>query len=341
MSSDLPTSTREIRLAARPEGEPTPDTFEISESTLPALEPGQVLIRNTWLSVDPYMRGRMDEGGGFAGIPPYEVGAPLDGGALGEVIASHSDGIAVGDTVVHFLGWREYAVVDAAAATPVDTDLAPASAYLGVLGTTGLTAWASLTDVAPVGEGDVVFVSAAAGATGSVAGQFARRLGASRVVGSAGGPDKAKLLVTDLGYDAALDYKAGPLEPQLREAAPEGIDVYLDLVGGDHLQAAISSLRLRGRVAVVGAIGEYNATTPVPGPTNLYDVARKELTLRGMVVASYYERFPEYIAQAAAWLADGLHTRETVRYGLDQAPGAFIEMLRGGNVGKMLVRLDG
>lgn len=341
MSPTPPTTTREVRLAARPEGEPTPGTFELTETDLPPLEPGQVLVRNTWLSVDPYMRGRMDEDGGFAGIPPFEVGAPLDGAAAGEVIASRADDVPTGATVVHFLGWREHSVVDAAAVTPVDTDLAPTSAYLGVLGTTGLTAWAALTDVAPVEEGDVVFISAAAGAVGSVAGQFARRLGASRVIGSAGGPDKAKRLVSDLGYDAALDYKAGPLGPQLSGAAPDGIDVYLDSVGGDHLEVAIDALRDHGRVAVVGAIGEYNATKPVPGPTNLYDIAKKQLTLRGMVVASYLDRFPEYIAQAAGWLADGLHTEETVREGLDQAPGAFIDVLRGGNIGKMLVRLDG
>lgn len=328
-------------MAARPQGEPTLDTFDLAETGLPPLEDGQILVRNTWLSVDPYMRGRMDEGGGFAGIPPFDVGAPLDGGAVGEVVASRADGVSVGTTVAHFVGWREHAVVEAVTATPVDTDLAPASAYLGVLGTTGLTAWASLTDVAPVEEGDVVFISAAAGAVGSVAGQFARRLGASRVIGSAGGPDKAERLVSALGYDAAVDYKAGPLGPQLREAAPDGIDVYLDSVGGGHLQAAIDALRVHGRVAVVGAVGEYNATTPVPGPTNLYDVVKKQLTLRGMVVASYFEQFPEYIAQAAEWLADGLHTEETVRHGLDRAPGAFLDMLRGGNVGKMLVRLDG
>jgi NADPH-dependent curcumin reductase CurA len=332
------TSTRQITLARRPSGEPTLADFQLVESEVPPLGPGQVLVRNTWMSVDPYMRGRMDDVESY--IAPFELGAALEGGAIGEVVASQADAVPVGATVSHFLGWREHAVVDAAAVVVVDTDLAPASAYLGVLGTTGLTAWTALTDIAPVREGDVVFVSAAAGAVGSVAGQFARELGASRVVGSTGGPVKAQRLLTDLGYDAAIDYKAGPLASQLTAAAPDGIDVYLDSVGGDHLQAAIDALRPGGRIAMVGAISEYNATDPVPGPHILYEVAKKELALRGMLVTSFLSAFPAYIAKAAAWLAEGsLHTEETVRDGLDQAPAAFLDMMRGANIGKMLVNL--
>ncbi|GGT04156.1 NADP-dependent oxidoreductase [Planobispora rosea] len=332
------TVNREIRLAARPFGEPGAENFELVTAELPEPAEGQVLVRNTWMSVDPYMRGRMDDAESY--LPPFRLGAPLDGAAIGEVVASRSADIPVGATVVHFLGWREYAVVDAAAATVADLALAPAEAWLGVLGTTGLTAYAALTEVAPVRQGDVVLVSAAAGAVGSIAGQLARKLGASRVIGSAGGALKAKKLVQDLGYDAAIDYRAGSVAGQLAEAAPDGIDVYVDHVGGDHLVAAIDALRHGGRIAMVGAISSYNATEPVPGPGNLFALATKDATLRGMLISSYFHLFPEWIAKAAGWLADGsLRTELTVAEGIERAPSAFLDMMRGGNVGKMLVRL--
>ncbi|WP_217370431.1 NADP-dependent oxidoreductase [Nonomuraea antri] len=331
-------SVREIHLASRPLGEPTVDDFKLVHAELPELEPGQILVRNTWMSVDPYMRGRMDDRESY--IPPFQLGEPLDGSAIGEVVASRAEAIPVGASVVHFLGWREYSVLDAAAATPVDLGLAPAEAYLGALGTTGLTAYASLTRVAPVREGDVVFVSAAAGAVGSVAGQLARRLGASRVIGSAGGPVKGAKLTSAFGYDVAIDYRAGSVADQLAAAAPDGIDVYLDNVGGDHLEAAIDALRAGGRIAMVGAISSYNATEPVPGPRNLFRLAARDATLRGMLVNSYLDLFPEWIGQAAGWLADGsLRTETTIADGLEQAPQAFLDVLSGGNVGKMLVRL--
>jgi hypothetical protein len=331
------TTTREIRLAARPVGEPTPADFQLAVADLPALAPGQVLVRNTWMSVEPYMRGRMDEGESY--IPAFQIGAPLEGGAVGEVVESRADGVPVGATVVHFLGWRDHAVVEAAAATVVDPDIAPVRAHLGVLGTPGLTAWLALTETAPVRTGDVVWVSSAAGALGSVAGQFARQLGAARVIGSAGGPDKVERLA-DLGYDIGIDHKAGTLAKQLQQAAPDGIDVYLDAVGGDHLEAALDALRVGGRVAAVGAIGEYNATGPVPGPTNLYEVVKKQLTVRGLLVTGHLHRFPEYHATVGPWLADGTVSHvETVVDGLDQAPQALIGLLQGAAVGKMIVRL--
>ncbi|MGI5152510.1 NADP-dependent oxidoreductase [Plantactinospora sp. CA-294935] len=331
-------TSREVRLAARPHGAPGPENFELVSTTVPAPGPGQILVRNTWMSVDPYMRGRMDNRKSY--MPPFRVGAALDGGAIGEVVASEAPAVPVGTTVSHFRGWREYAVLDAAAATVVDTTVAPAEAYLGVLGLPGLTAYVALTDTAPVRSGDVVFVSAAAGAVGSVAGQFARKLGASRVIGSAGGPEKARRLVEEFGYDVAIDYRAGSVGAQLAAAAPEGIDVYLDNVGTDHLAAALAALHVGGRVALVGAISVYNATAPVPGPTNLVLALTKRLSLRGMLVTDHLDRFAEYLPLAAGWLADGtLRTATTVRDGIEAAPGAFLEMLRGGNVGKMLVRL--
>jgi NADPH-dependent curcumin reductase CurA len=329
---------REIRLASRPVGEPTPEDFAFVTTEVPALADGQILVRNTWMSVDPYMRGRMDDAPSY--IPPFPLDATLEGSAVGEVVASRAATVPVGATVSHFLGWREFAVLDAAAATVVDTTIAPPQAYLGALGTTGLTAYAALIDVAPVRLGDVVFVSAAAGAVGSVAGQLARELGAARVIGSAGGPAKVKKLVTDFGFDVGIDYKAGALAEQLGGAAPDGIDVYLDSVGGDHLEAAIGAIRPGGRIAMVGAISGYNATAPAAGPTNLFRAAANEVTLRGMLVTSYFHLFPEWIGRAAGRLADGtLRTEETVVEGIAQAPTAFLGVLRGANVGKMLVRL--
>ncbi|WP_327588552.1 NADP-dependent oxidoreductase [Nonomuraea sp. NBC_00507] len=329
---------REIRLASRPVGEPGPDNFELVEVELPEPGEGQILVRNTWMSVDPYMRGRMNDAESY--IPPFQLGVALEGGAVGEVIASHAEEIPVGATVSHFLGWREYAVLDATAAAVVDTGLARPQDYLGALGPTGLTAYLAVTEIAPVKKGDVVFVSGAAGAVGGVAGQLARKLGAAKVIGSAGGPEKVKKVVEDFGFDAAIDYRTGSLPQRLAELAPEGVDIYVDNVGGDHLQAAIGALKVHGKAALVGMISQYNATTPVPGPSNIYDVVTKRLTLRGVLVTDHLHRFPEYISQAAAWLTDGgLRTEETVVEGLEQAPDAFLGVLHGANTGKMLVRL--
>ncbi|MFF1902362.1 NADP-dependent oxidoreductase [Kitasatospora sp. NPDC058218] len=332
------TVSQEIRLASRPVGEPSAANFELVATEAPEPGEGQIVVRNTWMSVDPYMRGRMDDAPSY--IPPFALGAALEGSAIGEVIASRSAAVPVGATVSHFLGWREYAVLDAAAATVVDVSAAAPEAYLGALGTTGLTAYAALTRTAPVHEGDVVLVSAAAGAVGSVAGQLARKLGASRVIGSAGGPDKTKKLLDVFGFDAAVDHRRGNLAEQLAEAAPEGIDVYLDAVGGDHLQAAVGAMRTGGRIALVGAISGYNATERAPGPDNLFQVAAREVTLRGMLVSSHFDLFPEWTGKAAGWLADGsLHTEQTVVEGIAQAPEALLGVLRGANTGKMLVRL--
>lgn len=334
----IPTTTREIHLAARPKGSPTAADFDLVTTSIPELADGRILVRNTWMSVDPYMRGRMDDKPSY--IPPFQLGQALEGSAVGEVIASRSADIPVGTTVTHFAGWREHAVIEAAQATPIDPALAAPHHFLGALGTTGLTAYAALTEVAPVAPGDTVFISAAAGAVGSVAGQIARVLGAGRVIGSAGGAAKTDLLTTEFGFDAAIDYRAGDLPGRLAAAAPDGIDVYLDSVGGNHLRAAVAAMRPRGRIALVGAISGYNGGSPGQGP-DLYLAATKEITLRGMLVNSYFPLFGEYIAKASGWLADGtLRTRETVYDGLEQAPAAFLGVLAGANSGKMLVRLD-
>ncbi|MHA6622036.1 NADP-dependent oxidoreductase [Pseudonocardia sp. DLS-67] len=338
----LPTTrtriAREFRLAARPVGEPRSGDLELVTAEVPDPADGQVLVRNTWMSVDPYMRGRMDDAPSY--IEPFALGEPLEGSALGEVVVSRAPGLPVGTTVRHFLGWREYAVLDAAAATVVDLALAPPQAWLGLLDIAGLTAHLAVTEIAPVRAGDVVVVSAAAGAVGSVAGQLARALGASRVIGIAGGPLKTEKLVTDFGFDAAIDHRVGPIGEQLPVVAPDGIDVYVDHVGGEHLEAAIAALRVGGTAALVGAISGYNDVEPAPGPRNLYEVVKKRLTLRGLLVTDHLDRFDTWIPHAARLLADGgLRTAETVVDGLEAAPEALFGVLRGANIGKMLVRL--
>ncbi|KRE75252.1 NADP-dependent oxidoreductase [Arthrobacter sp. Soil762] len=334
----LPTSTREIRLASRPTGRPVPENFRLAESPLPELQDGQILVRNLFVSVDPYMRGRMNDVKSYSA--PFALDAALDGGAVGEVIASRAEGRTVGDAVVHQLGWREYAVLDASATSVARTDLAPASAFLGVLGMTGLTAYAGLLKVAEFKPGDAVFVSGAAGAVGSLVGQIAKAMGASRVIGSAGTPDKVARLL-ELGFDAAFNYNDGPVREQLATAAgPAGIDVYFDNVGGEHLEAALAVLNVGGRVAMCGAIAQYNSTEPTPAPRNLMLAIGKRLTLRGFLVGSYWHLMGEFAEKAAGWLADGsLQYDETVVDGLENAPRAFMDLLDGANTGKMLVRL--
>jgi NADPH-dependent curcumin reductase CurA len=329
---------REVHLVARPGGEPKPSDFALVSVPVTAPGPDQILVRNDWMSVDPYMRGRMNDVKSY--VPPFQLNAPMDGGAIGTVIESNSDRIPVGATVLHGLGWREYATLSDKQARPVDPSLAPVQSYLGVLGMTGLTAYAGLTEIAPVKDGDVVFVSGAAGAVGTVAGQIAHRLGASRVIGSAGGPAKTARLLEDFGYDAAIDYRSDDLDKQLADAAPDGIDVYFDNVGGDHLRAAISAMRPFGRIAICGAIAQYNATEPTPGPDNLALVIGKRLTLRGFLVNDHKHLAAEYAKRAAGWLSAGtLKAEETVVDGIDNAPSAFLGLLNGANTGKMLVRL--
>ena len=334
----MPVASREVHLIARPVGEPKPTDFALAETTVDDPGPGQVLVRNDWLSVDPYMRGRMNDVKSYT--PPFQLGTPMDGGAVGTVIASNARSLPVGTTVSHQLGWREYAVLDTDGVQVVDPNLAPAQAYLGVLGMTGLTAYAGLTEVAPVKRGDIVFISGAAGAVGLAAGRIARHLGAARVIGSAGGPDKTRRLVEEFGYGAAIDYRAGDVREQLHASAPAGIDVYFDNVGGDHLRAALAEMNVHGRIALCGAISQYNATEPVPGPDNLALAIGKRITLRGFIVIDHTHLAGEYIRHAAGWLQDGsLRPQETVVEGIEEAVDGFLGLLRGANTGKMLVHL--
>ena len=334
----LPTTTREIQLASRPHGRPVPENFRLAGTGLPELLDGQVLVRNLFMSVDPYMRGRMNDVKSYSA--PFALDAALDGGAVGEVIASRAADRRVGDAVVHAQGWREYAVLDAGATTPARTDLAPAPAFLGALGMTGLTAYAGLLKVANFKAGEVVFVSGAAGAVGSLVGQIAKALGASRVIGSAGSAEKVARLL-ELGFDAAFNYHDGPVAGQLAAAAGDrGIDVYFDNVGGEHLEAALSALTVGGRVAMCGAISQYNATEPTPAPRNLMQAIGKQLTLKGFLVSGYWQHMPEFVETMSGWLADGtVRYDETIVDGLENAPQAFMNLLDGANTGKMLVRL--
>jgi NADPH-dependent curcumin reductase CurA len=333
----MPHASRELRLAARPHGEPKNSDFELAEVEVPDPGEGQVLVRNTYMSVDPYMRGRMNDVKSY--VPPFQLGKALDGGAVGEVVASNAEGLAVGDVVAHQLGWREHAVLDGRHVRKVEADGVPESAFLGVLGMPGLTAYVGLLDVAGLKEGDVVFVSGAAGAVGSLAGQIAKLRG-NRVIGSAGSAEKVAHLRDDLGFDEAFNYKDGDVTELLAAAAPDGIDVYFDNVGGDHLQAALNAFNTYGRAALCGTISTYNDTAPSPGPNNMFMAVGKRLTLRGFIVTDHGERVKDLIAEVAPAVRDGrIQFRETVVEGLENAPQAFIDLLRGANTGKMLVKL--
>lgn len=336
--SALPTTSREWHLVTRPQGWPTPADFALREAQLPELADGQLLVRNRYFSVDPYMRGRMSAAKSYA--EPFELDKPMQGGAVGEVIASKSEDFAVGDQVLHFLGWREYAVVKAKSAVKVDPEAAPLSTYLGVLGMPGLTAYAGLLRVAEFKEGDTVFVSGAAGAVGGQVGQIAKLKGASRVIGSAGSDDKVKLLVEEYGFDAAFNYKNGPVKDQLKQAAPDGIDVYFDNVGGDHLEAAVAAMNLHGRIAICGMISQYNATEPTPAPRNLAQIIAKRFRMEGFLVGDHYDLQPQFVEEVSAWIRSGeLKYRETFVEGIDNGVEAFLGLLRGENTGKMVVSL--
>ena len=331
-----PTS-REVRLAARPTGLPKESDFELVETSVPEPGDGEVLVRNLYMSVDPYMRWGMTDAPGRAA--PFELGAPLQGGAVGRVVRSHDPTLAAGDLVSSTLGWREYFVTAGSSLNTIDPGPEPPSYYLGLLGMPGLTAYAGVLDVAQIRAGETVFVSAAAGAVGMAAGQIAKVRGC-RVVGSTGSAEKVDWLVSDLGFDAAFNYKERDLEEALSDSAPEGIDAYFDNVGYDHLQAAINHLNEFGRVAVCGSIAGYNRTDPVPGPNNLALIVRKSLTIRGFRVSDYAARQPDFLADMKRRLAEGaVRNRETVVEGIERAPQAFMGLFDGVNVGKMIVKL--
>ncbi|KQB84759.1 NADP-dependent oxidoreductase [Corynebacterium lowii] len=327
--------SNQIHLASRPTGWPQPENFRTVRAELPDLNEGEVRVRNEYISVDPYMRGRMSDAPSY--IPPFELDAPMTGSAVGRVIESRADALPEGTLVTHQQGWRDVAQGQAAEFRAV-TDFPghSPSVYLGILGITGMTAYAGLTRIGNLKPGDTVFVSGAAGAVGSAVGQIARLLGAERVIGSAGGPEKAAMLTERYGFDVALDYKAAPIAEQL----PTGIDLYFDNVGGDHLEAAIGAMNRFGRLVECGMISQYNLETPQAGPRNMTEIVKKSLRIEGFTLGDHLDVAPEFLEKAVPWLRDGsLVYEETVVEGLDNTVEAFLAMMRGANKGKMVVKV--
>jgi NADPH-dependent curcumin reductase CurA len=328
--------SREIRLVARPQGFPSEDLFELTETPIPDPGEGQLLVRNSYFSVDPYMRPRMNDVRSY--VAPFTLGEALTGGAVGQVAASRHAKYAKGDWVQHPLGWREWALSDGSGVRKIDPGAAPVSTSLGVLGMPGFTAYYGLFELGAPKPGETVFVSGAAGAVGSTAGQMAKIAGC-RVLGCAGSAEKVAWL-RDIGFDAAFDYRERSLRQALAEAAPDGLDIYFDNVGGDSLEAAIGALRNHGRIVACGSISRYNDVEPAPGPRNMFMVVTKRLRLQGYIISDHYDRFPEFLERAREWVRDGrLRYQETVVEGIENAPRAFLGLLRGENVGKMLVKV--
>jgi NADPH-dependent curcumin reductase CurA len=328
--------SREIQLVSRPKGIPTTENFTMVQTTLPTLQDQQMLVRNLFMSVDPYMRGRMNEGKSY--VPQFEIGKPLEGGAVGEVIESRATGFKPGDIVTSGLGWREYFIAAPQELQPVNSEIQPLSVYLGALGMTGLTAWAGLLQ-GELKAGETIYISGAAGAVGNVAGQLAKLRGC-RVIGSAGSAEKVAFLREECGYDVAFNYKDGPVLEQLKLNAPDGIDVYFDNVGGESLEAALAVLRLHGRIIACGGISGYNAKKPIPGPANLFNITTKRLTMKGLMVFDWMDRQAEFREEAGGYFKAGkLKHKETVVEGIEHAVAAFIGLFQGQNVGKMVVKL--
>ena len=329
-------TSREIRLVSRPSGMPTAANFSQTQIELPPLPDQQVLVRNLFMSVDPYMRGRMNEGKSY--VPAFELGKALEGGAVGEVIESRAKEFKPGDAVTSKFGWREYFLASPKELHPVSREVPSLSVYLGTLGMTGMTAWVGL-NLVDVKAGDVIFISGAAGAVGNVAGQLAKLRGC-RVIGSAGSAGKVKFLREECGFDIAFNYKVGPLREQLTLEVPDGIDVYYDNVGGETLEAALSALRVNGRIIACGGIASYNEAKPQPGPANLFNITTKRLTMKGMIVGDWLNRQSEFEKEAGGYFRAGkLKNKETVVPGIENAVDAFIGLFAGKNIGKMVVKL--
>lgn len=330
---------REIHLKSFPEGTPTAANFELVESQVPEVGAGEVVVKNTWMSVDPYMRGRMTQRKSY--VAGFEVGKVLDGGAIGEVVQSNNETYPVGTLVNSRLGWREYFVSDGRGVSLLEPmEGVPTQSYLSVLGSTGFTAYIGLQRIAELKDGENVFVSAAAGAVGSIASQIAKARGCY-VVGSAGTDEKCAWLEEACGVDATINYKTTDnLVKEVAQKFPRGIDVYFENVGGEHLVAALEAMNTSGRVALCGMISQYNATGPVPGPYNLGNAIGKEITLRGFVVPNHFDMMDDFLKDIGALIKDGkIVWQETVMEGIEQAPQAFINLFSGENLGKMLVRL--
>jgi NADPH-dependent curcumin reductase CurA len=332
---------RQFRLAARPVGLPKAADWQSTEEALAPLEDGEVRVRVLYLSLDPAMRGWMNEGKSY--IRPVAIGEVMRAGGVGVVEASNSPHVAVGDYLSGTFGVQQYwtGPVDAKAAATmkIDPTIAPLPAWLNVLGMPGMTAYFGLTDIGQPKAGETVVVSAAAGAVGATVGQVAKQLGC-RVVGIAGGPDKSRYVVDELGFDACIDYKAGPVAAGLKQHCPQGVDVYFDNVGGDILDAVLARINLKARIVICGAISQYNNTTPVRGPANYLALLVNRARMEGMVVFDYAPRYPEGVQRLGAWLRDGaIKSREHVVEGLDHFPDALTMLFEGKNFGKLVLKI--
>lgn len=336
-------TSKNVCLRSYPKGMPTADDFEITTTDVRDAGDGEITVRNSWMSVDPYMRGRMS--GVKTYVDPFELGQPMQGGAVGEVIQSGHPDFNVGDQVTHMLGWREVFTASVDTLIPmglrkIDTGMIPAQAYLGVAGMPGLTAYAGLYKVGEFKPGETVLVSGAAGAVGSTVCQLAKADGA-RVIGLAGSDEKCKWLESH-GVDSAINYKTTDnLTKSIAKAAPDGIDVYFENVGGEALEAALNNMNFQGRIAVCGMISVYNSPTPVPGPTNLTMIIGKSLKVQGFIVSNYQDCVMEYIAKLGELMSQGkLTSQETVEHGIENAGTAFLKLFSGDKQGKMLVKLS-
>jgi NADPH-dependent curcumin reductase CurA len=337
--SEIYTAQR-ILLAARPVGEPKESDFRIEDMPVPTPGPGEMLLRTLWLSLDPYMRGRMSDAPSYAA--PVGIGQVMEGRTVAEVVSSNLDGFAKGDIVLSPSGWQTHAISDGKLVRKIDPALAPVQTAVGVLGMPGMTAYTGLLDIGQPKSGETVVVSAASGAVGSVVGQIARIKGA-RAIGIAGGPDKCRYVVDELGFDACIDHRAADFPAQLKSACPNGIDVYFENVGGAVFEAVFPLLNNFARVPVCGQIATYNATEMPAGALRTSQLTRailtKRLTLRGFIVTDLASRHGDFLRDVSAWLRDGrIKYREDVVDGIEKAPRALIGLLRGENFGKMLVR---
>ena len=338
------TTSREIRLKSRPEGMPVADNFELASVDFAAPGAGQVLVRNRFMSVDPYMRGRMYDRASY--VPPFQIGEPLQGHAIGEIVESNTEGFAPGDLVSSMFGWREAFVVAPAVFAampgmfeklPPQTGVSP-SAFLGVLGMPGLTAYSGLLEIGAPKPGETVFVSGGAGAVGAVVAQIAKIKGCT-VIATAGSSEKCNWL-RSAGVDYAINYKDGDLLAAVRAAAPKGVDVYFDNVGGEHLEVAMEVANPFARFAECGMISQYNATAAVPGPRNMIMIVGKRLNIRGFIVSDFAHLRDQFLTDMGGWIAEGrIKWEETVMDGIAAAPDAFLGLFSGGNTGKMVVKL--
>lgn len=332
--------SREIRLKAYPDGLPTAETFEFCDVDVPEPKDGEFVVRNVYMSVDPYMRGRMRPAKSY--VAAFQPGKTLDGGAIGVVEQSRNGDFPDGTLVQTGMGWREYFVSNGEGVGKIrPIERASLTAHMGAAGGTGLTAYVGLLRIAELKDGETVFVSAAAGAVGQIACQIAKLKGCF-VVGTAGSDEKCKWLEEECGVDATINYKTcDHLTKALAEVCPKGIDVYFENVGGDHLEAALNVMNVKGRIAVCGMISQYNASEPMPGPTNLTQIIGKDITMRGFVLGNHYDMSGDFYRDIGPWIAEGkIKWSETIYEGIDKAPEAFIGLFEGKNSGKMLVKLS-